>query len=89
MELRVRALALAGGIVWGLYIFLGTLWLMWFRDGTTMPIFVNMYPGYATTYLGACIGLVWGFVDGAFCAALGAWLYNRLQKFLYRAEATH
>jgi hypothetical protein len=45
MKLRVRAMALAGGTVWGLYLFLGTFWLMWFREGTTMPIFVNIYPG--------------------------------------------
>ena len=88
MNLRVRALAIAGGIVWGGYIFLATIWLLWFRNGASMTMFESLYPGYATTYPGACIGFFWGFVDGAFCGALTAWLYNRLQKTLYKSEAT-
>jgi hypothetical protein len=88
MKLRIRALALAGGIVWGLYVFLTTLWLLWFHDGASVTLLVNLYPGYATTYLGSFIGLLWGFVDGAFCGALTAWLYNRFQRVFYNSEAT-
>lgn len=88
MKLRIRALAIAGGIVWGLYVFLTTLWLIWFREGASIPLFVYLYPGYATTYLGACIGLGWGFVDGALCGASMAWLYNWFQQVFYKSEAT-
>jgi hypothetical protein len=86
MRLRVRALGVAGGIVWGGYIFFATLWLIWFREGAILPMFVNLYPGYASTYVGACIGFLWGFVDGFFCGALMAWLYNRFQKSFYKTE---
>lgn len=86
MTLRVRALALAGGIVWGAYVFLATLWVMWFRDGAIIPMFMILYPGYGATLLGAIIGLAWGLFDGAFCGALLAWLYNRFHGVFYKTE---
>jgi hypothetical protein len=86
MKLRVRALALAAGIVWGLYLFLGTLWLLWFRDGATIPMFVSLYPGYETSVGGAFMGLLWGFVDGVICGGVVAWLYNQFHKVLYKSE---
>lgn len=85
MKLRVRALAVAGGTVWGLYIFLATIWMMWFRDAATVDLFANLYPGYATTYPGAFVGLLWGFFDGAVCGALLAWLYNRFHHYFYKS----
>lgn len=88
MQLRVRALGLAGAIVWGLYVFLATLWCAWFREGATIPLFAHLYPGYAPTFAGAVVGFAWGCVDGFFCGALVAWLYNRLLKALYSKEAS-
>ena len=88
MRLRVRALGLAMGIAGGLYIFLATLWLIWFREGANISALTNLYPGYATTYLGAIVGLLWGVFDGFIVGAVIAWLYNLFHKALYKAEAS-
>ena len=78
MRLNVRALALAGGIVWGLAIFLITYWFLVFgHGGTTLFKLSNIYLGYSVTWYGAFVGLVWGFVDGFIGGALLAWLYNK------------
>jgi len=78
MKLNVRALALAGGIVWGLAIFLITYWFLVFgHGGTTLFKLSNVYLGYSVTWYGAFVGLVWGFVNGFIGGALLAWLYNK------------
>ncbi len=51
MKLRAKALRAVVGMVWGLYVFLATFWLLWFRDGAGMATFTHLYSGYATTYL--------------------------------------
>jgi hypothetical protein len=86
MKLRVRALGLAVGIVWALYVFITTLWLIWFGEGAGFTLLKNIYPGYSTTYVGAFVGLIWGFVDGFIAGVLVAWLYNRFHKALYKSE---
>lgn len=78
MRLNVRALGLAGGIVWGLAIFLTTYWfLVLGHGGTMLSKLSNVYLGYSVTWYGAFVGLVWGFVDGFIGGALLAWLYNK------------
>ncbi|NVM56577.1 MAG: hypothetical protein HWN51_00435, partial [Desulfobacterales bacterium] len=65
MRLNVRALGLAGGIAWGLVIFLLTYWFLIFGyEGETLVRLSNVYLGYSVTWYGAFVGLVWGFVDG-------------------------
>ena len=86
MKLRVRALGMAVGIVWGLGVFLMTLWMIWFGKDQ-IALFKNIYPGYASTYLGAFAGFIWGFVDGLISGALVAWLYNQFHKTFYKSEA--
>jgi len=78
MKLNVRALGLAGGIVWGLAIFLLTYWfLILGYEGKTLARLSNVYLGYSVTWYGAFVGLVWGFVNGFIGGALLAWLYNK------------
>ncbi len=78
MKLNVRALALAGGIAWGLMIFLLTYWFLIFGyEGETLARLSNVYLGYSVTWYGAFVGLIWGFVDGLIGGALLAWLYNK------------
>ena len=78
MKLNVRALGLAGGIVWGLAIFLLTYWFLIFGyEGVTLARLSNVYLGYSVTWYGAFVGLIWGFVDGFIGGALLAWLYNK------------
>ncbi|MBA7565491.1 hypothetical protein ES708_07175 [subsurface metagenome] len=78
MKLNVKALGLAGGILWGLAIFLLTYWfLLRGFEGKTLARLSNVYLGYSVTWYGGFVGLVWGFVDGFIGGALLAWLYNK------------
>jgi hypothetical protein len=87
MKVRVRALALAMGIVWGLGIFGVTLWAIAAQRGLTLSHLGGYYIGYTVTFGGAFLGLIWGFANGCVVGALLAWAYNGLQGALYRSEA--
>lgn len=79
MKLSVKAFALTSGILWGAAVFLATVWLLAMgTGGATISLLGNFYLGYSFSALGAVVGLVWGFADGAICGALFAWLYNKL-----------
>jgi len=79
MKLNVKALSLTAGILWGLTIFIATLWLIVFGfDGHFIRVLDHFYFGYTFSVGGAFVGLIWGFVDGAICGAIFAWLYNKL-----------
>jgi hypothetical protein len=79
MKLSVKAFALTSGIFWGATIFLSTLWLLMMGyNGDLIRRLDHFYLGYSFSIAGAFVGLAWGFVDGAICGAIFAWLYNRL-----------
>ena len=66
MKLSVKAFALTSGILWGAAVFLATVWLLAVgSEGGTISLLRNFYLGYSFSTLGAFVGLVWGFVDGA------------------------
>jgi hypothetical protein len=78
MKLNVKALALACGLLWGGAVCFATLWLIGLGyEGTVMSQLGHFYLGYSFSLVGAFVGLVYGFVDGAIGGALLAWLYNR------------
>ena len=87
MRLHIRACGLAVGIVWGMYVFLATIWLLWFRDGATISALSHLYPGYASTYPGAVAGLAWGLLDGFIVGAALASLYNILHKWFSKTAS--
>lgn len=79
MKLNVRAFALTAGLLWGGAVCFATLWLLARGyEGTVIQQLDHFYIGYRFSAVGAFIGLVWGFVDGAIGGALFAWLYNKL-----------
>lgn len=83
MKLNVKAFGLAGGILWGLGLFLMTIIVMLIGQGygiTFLGIISNVYPGYKVTAGGAFLGLVYGFIDGFIGCAVFAWLYNKLVR---------
>ncbi|MFB3126576.1 MAG: hypothetical protein ACE1Z8_03740 [Candidatus Acidiferrales bacterium] len=81
MKLDVKALALTGGLIWGiLAMFLsGVANLIWsgYAQGF-LNVMASVYPGYnATASFGqVIIGTLYGVVDGAIAGALFAWVYN-------------
>lgn len=79
MKLNTRAFALTAGILWGLTIFISTIWLLIIgSQGNTISKLSYFYFGYSFSFGGAFIGLIWGFIDGLICGFIFAWLYNRL-----------
>ena len=79
MKLNVKALALAGGVIWGFGLFVLTWWIIMF-DGATgeATLIGKLYRGYSISPAGSVIGLAWGLADGAIGGAIFAWLYNAL-----------
>ncbi|MGA9116394.1 MAG: bacteriophage holin [Bacteroidota bacterium] len=86
MKLRVRALGLSVGVLWGVVVFAATLWAAWEERGITLSTLEHYYPGYSVSASGALAGLFWGFVTGFLGGALVAWLYNRFHAALYKAD---
>ncbi len=77
MKLNVKALALTGGIWWGVGLFLLTWWVIAFDGATGEPTLIGrLYRGYSISPVGSVYGLVWGFFDGLIGGAIFAWLYN-------------
>jgi len=81
MKLRVKGLALASGILWGVAILgMGLANLVWGSYGQQfLQLMASVYPGYhATRSIGEVIvGALYGFVDGLIGGAVFAWLYNQ------------
>lgn len=79
MKLNLKALALAGGIIWGAAVFLFGLWAMMYPPAASVVAFMgDFYLGYAASFAGSVIGLMWGFADMAIGALIFGWLYNLL-----------
>jgi len=84
MILRKRALGMALGIVWGVSIFLVTIWAVARGHGQTLTQLEGYYLGYSVTYVGAVNGLMWGFIHGFIAGVLIAWLYDLFCKVIYK-----
>ena len=78
MRFNILHFALAGGVVWGLAMFVATLIATATVYGNDFLEIFKFYPWYDISYVGAMIGLIWGFIDGFAGCALFAWVYNHL-----------
>ena len=77
--LDAKAFGLAGGIIWGIAVFLMAL----VSGGTGYGIgFVyaigTIYLGVQPGIAGAILGLIYGFIDAFIGCFIFAWLYNKL-----------
>ncbi|OGP15117.1 MAG: hypothetical protein A3I75_06915 [Deltaproteobacteria bacterium RIFCSPLOWO2_02_FULL_50_16] len=93
MKFNLKAFALAGGVLWGVSLFLMTLINLFTRHveyfqlsggwgGSFLAMMASFYPGYSATPLGLITGTVYGFVDGCLTGLLFAWAYNFLSSRL-------
>ncbi len=79
MSLSPYKLGLSAGILWGLALAIMTVAGILFGYGLPfLHLMASVYPGYAVSYPGALIGLIYGFVDGFVGLYIFGWLYNRL-----------
>jgi hypothetical protein len=81
MKFDLRAMALAGGLFWGVAILMLALAnLAWPGYGrAVLEWSASVYPGYhpGSGFGSVLIGAAYAFVDGAVAGALFGWLYNR------------
>ena len=76
-----KALAATIGTFWGIYMFAATILemysvkILWFSP-EVFRFMASIYPGVDASLAGAFIALFWGLVDGAFCGAVIAGVYN-------------
>lgn len=81
MKINIKALALSTGILGGLAVFLLTVWfLIMGYSGDLLAKLGSVYLGYSISWLGAFVGLIYGFVDGLIGGALLGFFYNKFAK---------
>jgi hypothetical protein len=79
MMLNTKKFGVAGGLVWGLAMFITTLLAVSSGYGAEfLGMFTSLYFGYSISLLGSVIGLFWGFIDGFIGCYVFAWIYNKL-----------
>ncbi len=81
MRLEVKGMAVALGLVWGVFgmFATGLLNMVWGGyGGAFLAAMSTLYPGYHPdgTVVQLLLGTVYGLADGAVLGALIAWLYN-------------
>jgi hypothetical protein len=84
-KLNVKAWVVTGAILWGIYLFLLTLFsvgninFIWFNSRAFENL-VAFYPGLTLSIGGAFLGLVYGAICGAICAGLFSGVHNLVLK---------
>lgn len=77
--LNAKVLGLILGILFGLIIFIATIWLV-IKDGPYMgqhlQLLGNFFIGYRVSFLGSIIGFFWGFAIGTLIGTTIGWIYN-------------
>lgn len=85
MIISRRALGIAIGLTWGLFVLIGTWWLVIINTaGETVSKLHKFYLGYSVSFGGGIIGFIWGFVDGFIAGFLIAWFYNIASPYFKR-----
>jgi hypothetical protein len=76
--LHSKKFGLAGGIIWGLCMFVSTIVSMYTGYAKQWLILMSdIYPGYRISGWGSLLGLIYGFLDAFIGLFLLAWLYNK------------
>jgi len=76
MRLNKRALAFALGILWGVGVFLATIYVLLRGGGHTLVLLQQFYWGYNISWGGAFLSLIYGFVDGFVFGWMLGLIYN-------------
>jgi hypothetical protein len=78
IRFNLLAVGITIGAMSGVILWVATVVLL-LRGGENVGLHLNLlavfFPGYAVTWAGAWVGLVWGFVAGAASGALFYWTY--------------
>ena len=78
---------IAGGIVWGLAMFISTILAMYIGYAIQfLSIMADIYPGYTISWGGSALGFIYGFFDAFLVLFFTAWLYNKLSSYYPEEE---
>jgi len=81
MNLNIKAMAIAFGLVWGISLFVITWFIILLEGSSDTTTFIGkFYIGYSLTPVGSLIGLMWGIIDGAIGGVMFGWLYNKFNN---------
>ncbi len=76
MELSKKGFGLALGVLWAICVFLATIYVLLKGGGDTMVLLQQFYWGYAISWSGAFLGLIYSFIYGFIFGWLLALFYN-------------
>jgi hypothetical protein len=76
MKLSKKAFALASGILWGVIVFLATIYVLLKGGGSTLVLLQQFYWGYNISWSGAFLGLIYGLIYGFILGWIFALFYN-------------
>ncbi|MEI6887283.1 MAG: hypothetical protein WCK31_03550 [bacterium] len=83
-KINTLKFALSGGILVGGCFFFSTistvLGLPGFEPFSKALESMYSFYGYSISFIGAFVGLLWGFIEGFLLLGILAWLYNKLNK---------
>jgi hypothetical protein len=80
LRLDTKVLGLILGLLFGLFIFIATNWLVLkggTRVGPHLQLLSQFFVGYRVSFLGSIIGFTYGFAIGTLSGALVGWIYNK------------
>lgn len=81
MKWDVKRVALTGGIIWAMGMFVTTLLGVYFGYATEfLRSMASIYPGYSVSLVGSIVGLIYGFLDVFVGVYVFAWVYQKLGK---------
>ncbi len=86
-RLRAGILAIVGGMLGGLGLFVATAWLLvrgGSHVGAHLQLLSHYYPGYSVSWRGALLGLIYGGLSGAFLGLAVGFFYNRIADWRER-----
>ena len=88
---NAKTLGLVFGILFGLFIFIATNWLVIQGGhisesgdlviGPHLQVLSQIFLGYRVSFLGSIIGFGYGFAVGTLAGALFAGIYNKIVEF--------
>lgn len=81
MKVDVKRIAVTGGIIWGVILFVTTLLGVYWGYGMAfLNGMVSIYPGFTVSPVGSIVGAIYGFFDVFIGVYIFAWVYQKVGK---------
>ena len=77
-KLSLKGLAIGLGSIFGIYIFIIGIAASFGWGNALVNSIGTLYIGYGPSFLGALVGLVYAFIDGAIAGLILGWIYNKI-----------